>query len=107
MPAEDPRNSILDRLQTLMLKFSRKAPAPLQAFVFFLFVVFFLYACFRFIGGDFAVRGRVAVRSTDERGRSGERYVSGLEICIDDKMFATNSKGFFYAILSPAQYYTL
>ncbi|HUP61087.1 MAG TPA: hypothetical protein VNA69_11770 [Thermoanaerobaculia bacterium] len=107
MPPETPDVAVFRYLYRLILRFGKKAPAPLQAFVFFLLVMFFLYTCFRFIGGDFAVRGRFTTQVVDANGKPQKAYASGLEVCLGDKMFATNSKGMFYAVLTPWQYYSL
>jgi hypothetical protein len=89
---------LLDKVFEFIIKQFSKQPAWLRAFVYFLFVVFFITTASRLIGGRYAVKGVVW---------NGDQYAQNCEIRLNGEYFSTNSRGEYHAVFTPTQYYSL
>lgn len=98
-PANEPALEIL-RLLSRILDFLfdkiRMLPPPLRAVAYFVFLVFFCATTWRMVNGHYLVRGVVM---------KGSQYMQGCEVRMGDFFYSSNSKGMYYAILTPLQYY--
>lgn len=97
--ATDPRASLLNRVfDDMIIKNFKRMPMPLQAFVYFLFVIFFLMTGFRLVAGDYVVTGVLW---------EGGRHPRDCEIQMGDGLFTLNSNGIYYVILGSTDYWLL
>jgi hypothetical protein len=93
-----PNNRILDMLSRILdylFVQSGNLPPALRAIVYFVFLTFFCATAWRLVAGQYVVRGVIW---------DGDRHASGCEIRLRGDYFSTNSKGMYYAVLSPSQY---
>ena len=97
-PAAGGRVPLLDRVFDFLVKQFSRQPPWLRAFVYFLFVMFFISTASRLIGGRYAVKGVVW---------NGDQYAQGCEVRLNGEFFSTNSRGEYHAIFTPTQYYSL
>ena len=87
---------ILNRVLDFLLNKFKDLPTPLKAVAYFVFLAFFCATVWRVTFGEYVVRGVVW---------DGDRFAESVEIRLRGDYFSTNSKGMYYAVLSPAQYW--
>lgn len=97
-PTIDPRGDLLNRVFDFISAKFHGQPKWLQALVYFLFVMFFLATAFRLVAGDYVVTGVLW---------QGGRHPRDHEIRIGDGFFTSNSKGIYYVVLGPGDYWLL
>ena len=79
-----------------------KQPGWVRTFTYLIFAILLVVALYRLIGGEFSVRGRVL-----QQAIGGFKPAKNHDVRIRDKFFGTSSRGIYYVILSPSQYYKL
>ncbi len=89
-------------VENFIAKYYKKQPPWIRSLTFLVFLVLFTHAFITIIGGEHAVRGRL-VRSVEGDVELARNH----EIRIGDRFFATNSKGLFYLVLGPIEYYEM
>jgi hypothetical protein len=94
--AAGPGPNLLSRILDFLFDRFKGLPPSLRAVAYFIFLAFFCATAWRLIAGQYVVRGVVW---------DGDEPASSCEIRLRGDYFSTNSKGMYYAILSPTQYY--
>jgi len=95
----DPRWTLLDDVfNKMIVKNFKGLPKWLQAFVYFIFVMFFITTAYRLVAGQYVVHGVLW-----EDGK----YAKNCEIRIGEGFFTSNSKGIYYVVLGPVDYLSL
>ncbi len=89
-------------LKSFISKHYMKQPKWVRTFVYLAFALLLVFSIYRLSIGDFFVQGRIFVKTP-----TGRDLTSDYEIAVKDKSFGTNSRGVYYVILSPSQYYRL
>ena len=92
------RVPLLDRIFQFIVDHFAKQPPWMRAFVYFVFVMFFVTTSARLIGGRYAIKGIVW---------DGDQYAQNCEIRLNGEWFSTNSRGEYHALFTPRQYYSL
>jgi hypothetical protein len=87
---------ILNKILDFLFDKFRGLPAPARAIAYFVLLAFFIATAWRLVAGQYLVRGTIF---------NGERFAQGCEVRVRSDYFSTNSKGMYYLVLSPAQYY--
>jgi hypothetical protein len=88
--------NLLSRILDFLFDKIQMLPKPLRAVAYFVFLAFFCATAWRLIDGHYVVRGVVW---------DGENFAQACEIRVRGDYFSTNSKGMYYAVLTPIQYY--
>src|ERR1041385_6302767 len=97
--AADDRASSINFVKSFLEKYFPTLPKALQSIVYFVFLALFVYAFFRFVGGDFAVHGQVF--------KGSSLVQNNFDVCIGEGRYGTNNIGDFYAVLPPSEYYAM
>lgn len=92
----------LSFIETFISKYYMKQPQWVRTFTFVIFVLLLCFTISRLIGGEYNVRGRI-LHETENGLKPAKNY----DIRVGDKYFGTNSRGLYYIILNPTQYYRL
>jgi len=92
----------LSFIETFISKYYMKQPQWVRTFTFVIFVLLLCFTISRLIGGEYNVRGRI-LHETENGLKPAKNY----DIRVGDKYFGTNSRGLYYIILNPTQYYKL
>jgi hypothetical protein len=98
-PAGGPAGPVLELLNKILdFLFAKlgSLPRSLRPLAYFVFLAFFCATAWRLVAGQYVVHG---VMWRDKV------YARGCEVRIRTDYFSTNSKGIYYAVLSPMQYY--
>ncbi len=88
--------NLLSRILDFLFDKIQMLPKPLRAVAYFVFLAFFCATAWRLVDGHYVVRGVVW---------DGENFAQACEIRVRGDYFSTNSKGMYYAVLTPQQYY--
>jgi len=97
MPDDEKRMNFLEQF---ISKHYLKQPKSVRTVTFVLFTLLFVYSTYRLIGGEFTVNGRML-----QKVEGGFKPAKNYDVQVGDKFFGTNSRGFYYIVLSPQQYY--
>jgi hypothetical protein len=97
-PSREGQVPLLDKVFQFLVDHFSKQPPWLRAFVYFVFVMFFLTTSARLIGGRYAVKGIVW---------DGDQYAQNCEIRLNGEWFSTNTRGEYHALFTSRQYYSL
>lgn len=84
-----------------------KQPVWVRTFTYLLFAILLFYGLSRLIGGEYSVRGRILQEINDKSGNEVFSPANNYDVQVGDKLFGTNSRGFYYIILGSFQYYRL
>lgn len=88
--------SLLNKILDFLFDKFKNLPPSLRTVAYFIFLAFFCATAWRLVGGQYVVHGVIW---------NGEKHASTCEIRLRSDFFSTNSKGMYYAVLSPLQYY--
>ncbi len=92
----DPVSGLLFRiLDFLDAKFKNLSPR-MRAVAYFALLALFCATTWRLAAGQYVVHGVIW---------NGDEYATMCEVRLRSDFFSTNSKGMFYAVLTPSQYY--
>ena len=87
---------MLSRILDFLFDKIRILPPSLRAVAYFIFLAFFCATTWRLTAGHYVVRGVIW---------DGENFAQACEVRLRGDYFSTNSKGMYYAVLTPLQYY--
>lgn len=97
MPGEEKRMNFLEQF---ISKHYLRQPKPVRTVTFVMFTLLLVYATYRLIGGEFTVNGRIL-----QKVEGGSKPAKNYDVQVGDRFFGTNSRGFYYIVLTPQQYY--
>lgn len=89
-------------LEQFISKHYLTQPLCVRTFTYVIFVMLLVFAIYRLTAGEFSIRGRI-LQKVDHGYKPAKNY----EVRVRDKFFGTNSRGFYYLIFTPSQYYKL
>lgn len=89
-------------LEKFVAKHYARQPRWVRTTVYLIFALLLALTSYRLVAGEYSVRGRILQQT--EGGFTPARM---YEIQLGDRFFGTNSKGFYYLVLGPAEYYRL
>ena len=89
-------------LEEFVSKHYGKQPKWVRTTVFLVFALLLALSTYRIVGGEYSVRGRIL-----QQAQGGYTPARMYEIQLGDRYFGTNSKGFYYLVLGPLEYYQL
>ena len=80
-------------------------PGWLRAFAFSLFLMLFSFAFFQLFSGQYTVRGMLKEKLPNGNTQAAKGYE--VRLAVDNESFGTNFRGFYYAVIGPAEYLSL
>ena len=104
-PTDPDRSHALTFVEQKIDQWYTDQPGWLRAFAFGLFLMLFSFAFVKLFSSQYTVRGMLKEKLGNGRTQAAKGYE--VRLASDSESFGANFRGFYYAVIGPAEYFSL